>query len=752
MDSQPKSKVSYDPVPTNASSRSKKCSISLLSGTIIVLLLISIIGLSILHFTERNKTLDKHTKIAALVNDTSDVCLAPECIKAASSLLDSIDSTVDPCENFYMFTCGKWIKNARIPSDNAEQSSRSQMSTKLENVLVDILSSSPPHGTIESKAIVNARRWYSSCINESAIEMEGADLILSFIKTELGGWPVLLGPTWNESTFDFYRLMLKLSQYNNFMLYTVKAAIYRKNSPMRIIEIDPITFFIKDAIRLHNSKKKSYLIAFYEFAAALTDDTSNIMNDALDVLTLQNEILRLYENGISSVSNNTIHTTVGNLSSTIEIGSDFTDYVRRLYLFGNVSLIDTDIITVIKPNILRDVSSFINRQSPRTVQNYMVWHFMINRAWNMPKQFRDIEQQYENIFHGGSYERRRSVRCAQYLRKSMGSVISKIYINTYFNKDSQKQAREMVNNIRNVFINMVNQSTWMDLRSKIRTIKKVRAIKEKIGYPVYLENDDMVKVEKEYEEYKFNSSFMSNALRLIQLNSKRNLQIFRDPIDKNEWTRALPTSINAIYHILFNDITFPAAFLQTPIFDQYVPKYLNYGAIGFVIGHEITHSLDDKSRNVDMDVHKVSLWTDETIDAFDKRKQCIIEQYNNYTLTQVNIQMNGEKTQSENIADIVGLKQAFFAYQKWAETHKNVDKKLPGLTKYSAEQMFFLNFGHIWCKKMSVGAAYSYILQDTHSPPEFRINGPTSNFVEFDRVFGCKPGQGNSRVNKCNVW
>ncbi|CAF4590225.1 unnamed protein product, partial [Rotaria magnacalcarata] len=555
MDSQPKSKVSYDPVPTNASSRSKKCSISLLSGTIIVLLLISIIGLSILHFTERNEILDKHTKSAALVNDTSDLCLAPECIKAASSLLESIDITVDPCENFYMFTCGKWIKNARIPSNNDEQSSRSQMSTKLENVLVDILSSSPPHETIESKAIVNARRWYSSCINESSIEMEGVDLILSFIKTELGGWPVLLGPTWNESTFDFYRLMLKLSQHNNFMLYTVQTAIYRKNSSMRSIEIDPTTFFINDAIRLHKSKKESYLSAFYEFAAALTDDTSNIMNDALDVLTLQIEILQLFTNGISSLSNNTIHTTVGNLSSTIEIGSDFTDYVRRLYLFGNVSLIDTDIVTVIQPNILRNISSFINLQSPRTVQNYLIWRFMMNRVWNMPKQFRDMEKQNEDIFHGTSYEQRRSVRCSQYLSHAMGPVISKIYIDKYFNKHSQKQAHEMVNNIRNVFINMVNQSTWMDLKSKITTIKKIRAIKEKIGYPVYLENDDMVKLEKEYEEYKFNSSFMSNALRLIQLNSKRNLQIFRDPIDKNEWTEALPTSISAMYHILFNDIS-----------------------------------------------------------------------------------------------------------------------------------------------------------------------------------------------------
>ncbi|CAF4027846.1 unnamed protein product, partial [Adineta steineri] len=174
--------------------------------------------------------------------------------------------------------------------------------------------------------------------------------------------------------------------------------------------------------------------------------------------------------------------------------------------------------------------------------------------------------------------------------------------------------------------------------------------------------------------------------------------------------------------------------------------------IGFFMGHEIAHGFGDEGKQYDLNGNKVLWWSKATDNAFDTRKKCFIEQYNNYTLTQVNRSVNGNKTQDENIADDAALKQAFFAYQQWAKTHKNVDKKLPGLTKYSTEQMFFMNFGHTWCTKMTNEAAHDYINSDEHSPAQFRIRGPTSNFVEFDRVFGCKTGQGNSRVNKCNVW
>ncbi|CAF1307430.1 unnamed protein product [Adineta steineri] len=376
----------------------------------------------------------------------------------------------------------------------------------------------------------------------------------------------------------------------------------------------------------------------------------------------------------------------------------------------------------------------------------------MNQAGHMPKRFRNIVQQFNHVILGTSTAESRTITCANYVNTVMGLPVSKLYIDEYFDKNTRKETTEMINNIRNTFITMVNRSTWMDSKSKIIAIKKARAIKAKLGYPDYLESDDMTKLDKDFAEYNFNLSYMPNVLSAMQLHSKASLQMLRYPIDSKEWSDILPTNVNAIHRLSANEILFPAAILQTPLFDKDAPKYLNYGGIGFVMGHEIAHGFGDEGKEYDMNGNKVSWWTNATVNAFNIRKNCIVEQYNNYTLAQVNLTVNGQKTKDENIADDAALKQAFFAYQQWAKTHKNVDKKLPGLTKYSTEQIFFMNFGHTWCTKMTNEAAHLYTDRDEHSPAQFRINGATSNFVEFDRVFGCKTGQGNSRVNKCNIW
>ncbi|CAF1478446.1 unnamed protein product [Adineta steineri] len=539
---------------------------------------------------------------------------------------------------------------------------------------------------------------------------------MSMINKELGGWPVLQGSAWNESTFDFDRLMLKLSQYDNYIFYTVNGDVDEKNSSIRSIHIRPFQLVL-DILNHYSKGKEAYQYFFENFTLALTNDSSTIDDDLIALLEFEMELFKYIVSLDKLDLDETVRTTVDNLSNTISF--DSSNYIRRLYLLANISVTDADSVIVTAPKLLHGISSIINQQSPRTIQNYMIWKFMMNQARHMPKQFRKMLQQYTHVTVGTSTEESRTITCANYVNKMMNLPISKLYIEEDFHKDTRKETTEMINNIRNTFITMVNQSTWMDSTSKIIAIKKARAIKAKLGYPDYLESDNMTKLDKDYAEYNFNLSYMPNILSTMQLHSKA---------------------------------IFPVAILQTPVFDKDAPKYLNYGGIGFIMGHEIAHGFSDEGKEYDMNGNKVSWWTKATVNAFNIRKKCIIEQYNNYTLTQINRSVDGEKTLDENFADDAALKQAFFAYQQWAKTHKNVDKKLPGLTKYSTEQMFFLSFGHTWCTKMTDQAAYSYLVQDIHSPAQFRINGPTSNFVEFDRVFGCKAGQGNSRVKKCNVW
>ncbi|UJR22660.1 hypothetical protein I4U23_025699 [Adineta vaga] len=718
-------------------------------GIIIILLLSFLIAILVLYGIEINKT--KYRCIGTTEN-TSDLCLTPYCIKAANYLAKSIDETIDPCENFYEFSCGKWIKNARVSSKSNKKSPLIQIEKNLEHTLADLLSSSPLDGTKESKALTSARRLYSSCIDEDSIEMEDVDVIMPMVNKELGGWPVLQDSAWDESTFDFNRLMLKLSQYNNYMFYTVNTDADEKNSSVRSIYIRPSKLVLDNLMLYSNGTKRedAYSQFFEDFTLALTNDSSTISNDLTTLLDFEMDLFEYFVLIDELDILETVRTTLGNLSHTIRF--DSSNYIRRLYLLANVTVTDADIIIVTAPKLLRGISSIIDRQSPRTMQNYMIWRFMMYQARHMPKRFRNILQQFTHVFYGTSIEKPRTITCAKYVNKMMSLPVSKLYIDEHFHKDTRKETTEMINNIRNTFITMVNRSTWMDSKSKSIAIKKTRAITVKLGYPDYLESDDTTKIDKVYAEYNFNLSYMSNVLSAMQLHSKASLQMLRYPIDTKEWSSILPTNVNAMHRFLGNEILFPAAILQTPVFDKDAPKYLNYGGLGIFMGHEIAHGFGDEGKEYDMNGNKVLWWTKATVDAFDIRKKCIIKQYDNYTLTQVNRTVNGQKTQDENIADDAALKQAFFAYQQWSNTHKNVDKKLPGLTKYSTEQMFFLNFGHTWCTKMTDVAARSDLLRDTHSPAQFRINGPTSNFVEFDRVFGCKAGQGNSRVKKCNIW
>ncbi|CAF3718927.1 unnamed protein product [Rotaria sordida] len=310
----------------------------------------------------------------------------------------------------------------------------------------------------------------------------------------------------------------------------------------------------------------------------------------------------------------TVRTTFNNLSLTFNTTLDFTDYVRRSYLLGNVTLQDTDIVTVSEIEYLNNVSLILQRASPRTIQNYIVWRFILSRTSDMPQHIRIIRQRFDRIFRGTNTERPRTVRCGSFVNRILGFAVSKLYIKKYFDENAFNESLEMINNIRDAFIEMLQGSTWMDVESKTKAIEKAKSIDQHIGYPDYLASDNNTKLDKDYAE------------------------------------------------------------------------------------------------------------------------------------------ADGNLTQGEDIADNGGLRGAFFAYQKWAANNKNVDKRLPGLQKYSSEQLFFINYAYNWCIKMTNAYAVNRLRIDVHSLDQFRVTGPTSNFDEFDRAFGCTPGQGNSRKDKCSVW
>jgi len=716
-------------------------------AVLVGILLASTIILAVFFALEKTKTTPE---------PVDDLCLTPYCVKAADYLLDSIDETANPCEDFYQFACGTWLKNARIPEETGVQNIFNLLDTQLDINIIDLLSSTPSNATIEPKAVTNARNLYDSCIDEANIEIDGVEPVFSIINNEFGGWPILLGASWNASTFNLTNLLVKLRQYDDGIMYSVITATNQENSSAYDIELGQGTLGLQETEYYNNETDitKAYREFMRDLALQLTNETSAIETDVLSMFLFEKNISQYHwtESEQRLRDNETIRTTVGNLSNSFKSNFDFTNHLHQCYLLGNVTLMDSDIVSVSEVAYLVNISLILEQTSPRVVQNYLIWRFMMNRASSLPQRIRTTREQFDRVFKGTSAEPTRTTICANYVNDNMGFAVSRLYIKKYFDENARNQSKEIIKNIRSSMMTMLQQATWMDDDSKAKAVDKAKAIYENIGYPDYLASDNTTQLEKMYAEYIFNKSYVHNVLQMQCVKAREDFRTLREVVDHRAWGDLPPTVVNAFYEPSTNAISFPAGILQTPYFNKDAPKYLNYGGIGMVIGHEITHGFDDDGRQYDKDGNRIPWWTNNTITEFNKRKQCIIDQYSNYTVAQIHKNLNGDQTQGENIADNGGIKSSFFAYQNWIKENANVDKRLPGLNKYSQEQMFFIGYAHGWCAKFTDAYALNRVLTDVHSIPQFRVLGPLSNFAEFDRVFSCTPGQGNSRVNKCAVW
>ncbi|CAF1425917.1 unnamed protein product [Rotaria magnacalcarata] len=690
------------------------------------------------------------------VPSQNNVCLTPYCVKAANYLLQSIDKTANPCENFFEFACGTWLKNNRIPDDAGSVDTFNGLRNQLDVNVVDMLTLPVPNELNNVQSINSARLLYTSCINETALALEAESALLNFVDNELGGWPILQGSSWNESSFDLANLMYKLREYNQNIVFGFSTSTDEKNSSAYFIQLYQSDLALEQRSNYVNVTKltDAYEKLIQDIASALTTDTTMVVSDARDIFDFEKNISVHHWTPAEERArqNETVRTTIGNLTELLNTTFDFKSYIEQIYALSNVPLNDDDTISVSELDFIRNASAILDAAPPRAIQNYFVWRFIMNRISDMSKRIRNIKEPFDEAFRGTVAQRPRSITCGNTVNNYMGFAISKIYIRQYFDESARNESVEMIKNIRSTFIDMLKNSTWIDEVSKNRSMEKALAIDEKIGYPEYMASSNLTEIENMYKDYVFTSSYIENILKVLQLRSNESLRTLRDPVDRKAWGPSPPTTVNAFYSPSKNQIIFPGGILQSPFFDKNAPKYLNYGGIGVVIGHEITHGFDDSGRQFDKDGNRISWWTQATIDEFTNRKQCIIDQYSNYLVTQINQTLNGNQTQGENIADNGGIKESFYAYQKWATANVQSNQKLPGLEKYSPEQMFFMNYGQIWCTKMTDANALNRILTGVHSPGEFRIRGPTSNFDEFDRVFGCTPGQGNSQLNKCAVW
>ncbi|CAF3395393.1 unnamed protein product [Rotaria sp. Silwood1] len=339
--------------------------------------------------------------------------------------------------------------------------------------------------------------------------------------------------------------------------------------------------------------------------------------------------------------------------------------------------------------------------------------------------------------------------CVKETDAAFGYGLGALYIKAVFGERDRHTANEIITNIRQMFDENLHKLEWIDEQSKIEAKKKLKKISEKVGYPDFINNK--TKLNERYAGYSMiENEYFNNGIKVLERERRRSLLKFRQKVDLTDWSMT-PRTVNAYYTPSANEIVFPAGILQPPFFHKDLPISVNYGAIGTVIGHEITHGFDDQGREYDSDGNMRSWWTKLAMDKFEERTKCFVQQYSGYILDGQN--ENGQRTLSENIADNGGLKLSFLAYQKHKQrtlTSGN-NLRLPGLP-YNNDQLFYIAFAHSWCNLETSNAMHYDLINDPHSPARSRIIGTIANSLEFAQVFSCQSKTNMNPSNKCHLW
>jgi len=411
--------------------------------------------------------------------------------------------------------------------------------------------------------------------------------------------------------------------------------------------------------------------------------------------------------------------------------------------FKTIDLVESGDVNVQQPEFFKAANDLFRSTSLDDWKAYLRWHLINATAPTLSKDFVDEDFNFrERILRGTQQIKPRWKRVILSEDNDIGEALGKLYVGFYFPPEAKARALELVNNLKEALADRIKTLEWMDEPTKQEALKKLAAFTVKIGYPDKWLDYSLLQIDR--------GPFVLNALRANEFEADRDIKKIGKPVDRTDWGMTPPT-VNAYYNSNMNEIVFPAGILQPPFFYAKADDAVNYGAIGAVIGHEMTHGFDDQGRQFDAKGNLRDWWTPKSAEEFEKRSAAIVQQFNEYEALP-GLHVNGELTQGENIADIGGVKLAYAALQKALDKHpEERAKKIDGFTP---EQRFFLSFAAIWRQKIRDEDQKMRLTTDPHSPAQFRVNGALSDLPEFQKAYGIPDGSPmvRSADKRVNIW
>uniref|UniRef100_A0A9J8A0S2 Membrane metallo-endopeptidase-like 1 n=1 Tax=Cyprinus carpio carpio TaxID=630221 RepID=A0A9J8A0S2_CYPCA len=669
-----------------------------------------------------------------------NICTTPQCVTAAARLLQNMDPSVEPCQDFYQYACGGWIERHVIPETSSLHSVFNILRDELEIVLKGVLE-------MESKddreAFKKAKTLYSSCMNESEYALLGSTYTLYYIQA----WSL-------EDT-----LAVLNARYNKKAVLEMFVWPDDRDSRRYIIHVDqPALGMPSRDYYLSDGNYKKVCYAYLEFMVSiariaredrnLTQDEERLWEDMTQVLELETDIANATSpaeerNDITVLYNKMTLREVQQTFNLNVSGFNWTRYVQGIMSSVSVTVQPDEPIVVYCSPYLEKLRDVLSKHSHRTLQNYLAWMLIMERVSSMSRRFKDMRAHYRKALHGTTVEEVRWRDCVRYVQGNMENAVGALYVRETFSGNSKRMVRELIKKIQEAYVETLEELSWMDEQSKEKAREKVRSWTE-ILLCDYLSLSVCSQLNFSEENY------FENILENLAASAQKGHKKLREPVDPDMWIIGAAV-VNAFYSHNRNQIVFPAGILQPPFFSEKQLQALNFGGIGMVIGHEITHGFDDQGRNFDKDGNMYNWWSNFSAERFEDQSKCMVEQYGKFSWKLAGGQnVSGITTLGENIADNGGVRQAYKAYMKWVE-REGEEPRLPGL-EMDHKQLFFLNFAQVWCGACRPEYAIQSIKTDPHSPLEYRVLGSLQNFEAFSEAFHCARGTPMNPEEKCRVW
>jgi putative endopeptidase len=640
-----------------------------------------------------------------------------------------MDRSVDPCVDFYRFSCGKWLEKNPIPPDRSRWSVYAKVGKDNQRFLWGMLEEAARPAPGRDANTQKVGDYFASCMDLPAIEKAGAAPLRPHLDAIAG----------MRSKQELAALIGRLYMSMGGTLFGFGSAQDFQNSSQVIgranaggTGLPDRDYYLKDDAKSKEIREHYIGLVRRMFellgdpAPAKSAETVMRIETALAKATLS----RVDQRDPYKIYHRMQRTGLQALTPSFR----WDDYLKAI---GEAGLDD---FNVTQPEFYREVERQIASNSLDDLKTYLRWHLARGRARYLSSPFVQANFDFYDAYLRGVKEKSpRWKDCVDWVDRDLGEALGEVFVRKAFSPEIKAGTQEMVQHVRSVMEKRIQELPWMEEETKKQALLKLHTMRDKIGYPERWRDYSALEVRR--------GDLLGNVERAHAFESRRNLDKIGKPVDKNEWGMTPPT-VNAYYNQFVNDMNFPAGVLLPPLYDTRIDAAPSYGNTGSTIGHELTHGFDDEGRQFDAEGNLRDWWTKEDDAEFRKRVQCVADQYAQYTVVD-DIKINSKLTLGEDVADLGGT---IIAYLAWKEATQG--QKLEPRDGLTPDQRFFVGFAQWDCGGETPESKRLHAQLDPHSPAEYRINGVVVNIPEFAAAFSCKPGQPMVKEpdKVCRVW